>query len=124
MRSKVLSGRNEHGFVLGSPQAEQFQRMLDASRKGTPAAKRPRQPKRTHERTAKRRNRLQRQLARPDWWDDDMPQTQARNRRYIARQKAKRAALMLGVDVPEWVHLHERWGGTREGSCIRPKPAL
>jgi hypothetical protein len=98
MKPKVLHGRNEHGFVIGSQQAEQFQRMLNARGRAADDSS-------DAEKAASLREKLLRRLETPAWWyerkcPDDMP---TRNRRSWARLQARAAASKLGVPVPEWV---------------------
>lgn len=96
-----LHGRNEDGFVIGSPQARQFERML----KGllNPDDTRAEQAERTAARREERKvERLRRKLERPEWWYDADDTRRGINRRFWARRMAKSAAARLGVPVPEW----------------------
>lgn len=107
MKEKVFHGRDEHGFVIGSPQARQFQKMLEAHEREDCEGD---DGKSATARADRRRSKLLRRLEKPDWWDDlDGPIDMAmRNRRFWARHYAKRAAAKLGVDVPEWVKRAKR----------------
>lgn len=101
MTARIPHGRNEHGFVIGSPQAAQFERMLEAQVRPGCEGKDLRS---ATDRAAKRKATLLARLVKPAWWDDlsEDPKT-AGNRRFWARSMARKAARVLGVPVPEWV---------------------
>ncbi len=94
-----LTGRDERGFAVGSYQARQAERLyrFDAERtKVKPTPIRKRNP-----------SRLVAMLEPPPWVAGF--ETATSQKRSSDRKRARRAALELGVDPPEWtIPTHEK----------------
>jgi hypothetical protein len=121
----TLNGRNEAGFLIGSQAERDYLRAvkLGANADEQEAPRLIREEAKRVKAEAKRKIREQDYrlaLVLPEWWSDRDTHENGRNRRYLARQKAIRAAFELGVDVPSWVR--ERTFPTPE-ECERIREA-
>ena len=101
----TLNGRDDAGFLIGSEAQRDYLKALALGADGGVDKDAHETRKRlAAEAKRQRREKVWREaLIVPEWWDDPDVGVTVRNRRYIARQRAIRAAFELGVDVPEWV---------------------
>ena len=109
-----LAGRDENGFVEGSEAQADYLRAIAVGPEGGEgdAHREARRGQRAEAKRKKREVTYRQALLVPEWWGETFAPVKGRNARYLARQKAIRAAFELGVDVPEWVR--ERALPTRE----------